>query len=405
MVNPPLTETYVDDLAMESGPAAVVEMPTISQSVADPTEEDQSQEGTGSNEAKETTHLDLVPAVSTQSADNLVVSENQTNLTALIREEKKRISEQDLDIGIPSGNPDFAAQMVSWERFKTIYLAKKIRLQLIPNEYAFNILVSRPLTAMDASSASASHPSAIDVVDITPNDSFSFPLPQVIQELKSPATPSNAESDRFVLLVWSGLRWELFGNFCEEEDMPENLLISSDAVSELDATENMEEDQEEAAFYTGLQLPDPPSVNAETEEKRDEGVGQRLDEQIKEMNVTLMDLKAELANNRVSLTPKPPARRPIQQSQMKRYQPSPRMRQKRGKLKRLRQSNARLSSELKEMAEEKKMWMKENEDLKKDKEELIGERDALKLQLSALNQGDIPYLYLLNHKCILVFSF
>ena len=51
------------------------------------------------------------------------------------------------------------------------------------------------------------------------------------------------------------------------------------------------------------------------------------------------------------------------------------------------------------------MWMKENEDLKKDKEELIGERDALKLQLSALNQGDIPYLYLLNHKCILVFSF
>ena len=64
-----------------------------------------------------------------------------------------------------------------------------------------------------------------------------------------------------------------------------------------------------------------------------------------------------------------------------------------------------LNVELRKFTEETKKWMKKKLDLKNYKEELIGERDALKIQLSALNQGDITFTYLnlLNHKFILVF--
>ena len=82
----------------------------------------------------------------------------------------------------------------------------------------------------------------------------------------------------------------------------------------------MEEDQEEAAVGNGLQLPDPPSVdNSDKENKREVVVDLRLGDQIKEMNETLMDIKAELANSRSSLASMSPAAMAIQPSTSQPY--------------------------------------------------------------------------------------
>ena len=81
-------------------------------------------------------------------------------------------------------------------------------------------------------------------------------------------------------------------------------------------------------------------------------------------------------------------------SQIKGYYLSPRQLQKTDKLNKLRQTNARLVSQLKDVKKEKEDWIKEKEELKKEKENLMKERDAMKIQLSALNQGKITIEYL-----------
>ena len=318
-VDLPFTETSVIDLTMKSRHASIADSSVIPPLVADPTYADESQEGTFASEAKETTQLDTDPAASQKLAHNLIMS-GRINMAALLREEERRTSEQDLDIDPPAG-PTFAAQIILWQRFKKIFLAGKVRLQLKPNGNAFTVMVSRPL--MNASTASESDDSLIDIDKIL-HYSLPFPLPPVILDLlnqNAEPTSSNTGSDRYALLVCDGVQWVLIGCFLEDEGVSENPLNQSQPVSEVDMAENVvEEDQEEAAVGNGLQLPDPPSVdNSDKENKREVVVDLRLGDQIKEMNETLMDIKAELANSRSSLASMSPAAMAIQPSTSQPY--------------------------------------------------------------------------------------
>ena len=298
----------LDPLAIN---APVVDLTTVNPS------DEESQEEMLTIAPNTTSQVDSPPTSMEELLQQLIAF-GHMDVPALIREEQERASEGDINLDVPSDGPTFAAQMILWKRFKSIFQSSKIRLRLIPNEnYAFTIVASPSPTAVDANDASTFEDFSIDVTSLHQYDSLPFPLPSVIQELLNPndeLTSPNSRSAYFALLLCDGFKWVLIGVFLEniaalDENvgLPDVKMVQS--VTEVDTIRDYEDEAEVATF-------DPPRLSIGTEPVVntpviDEGsteiaLEQQFSKKIKEMNDSLLEIKAELADHRLrtSITPR-----------------------------------------------------------------------------------------------------